>query len=144
MDSSAFRVAQDDEERRSWWGRQLQAPATSGREDVARDPNDEEFAKAGVENQFGGNSRIAAAQNGGVGMLAFGEVGEDLLLHRGESRGAGEETLVSGFKAFDASSAVMAGLRADSYRLRFGSRNSNVKWKVAMKRIAIRTACLAQ
>ena len=66
------------ERRLEWHPAYWTLPATSG--DIRfRDADDEELAKAGIENQFGRHPRIAAAQDGRVGMLAFCEIGEDFL-----------------------------------------------------------------
>ncbi len=57
--------------------------------------HDEQLAEAGVEDQFGRDARIAAAENGRVRTLARGETGQDLLLDGGEARLAAYESLVA-------------------------------------------------
>jgi hypothetical protein len=66
------------------------------RDDVARHTNDEQIAKARVEDQLRWHARIAASKNGRVGMLAAGELREDFLPDRREPRFAAHEALVAG------------------------------------------------
>src|SRR4051812_11705917 len=74
----------------------LQRSEYLGRDHVARDADDEQFAAAGVENQFRRHARIAAAEDGRVWPLAPGERGEHFLLNGWEPRFALEEALVAG------------------------------------------------
>jgi hypothetical protein len=46
-----------------------------------------------------GAARVAATEDHGIGMLAFRQVGEDFLLHRGKARSAGDESLIAGLQA---------------------------------------------
>jgi hypothetical protein len=45
----------------------------------------EQFSKVGVEDQFGRNPRVTAAQDGRERLLAFGEVGKCFLAHSGKT-----------------------------------------------------------
>ena len=66
-----------------------------GGNDVARDADDEELAKVGIEDEFGRNARVAAAEDGGVGALFLGESGEGFLADGGEARFTGDEAFVA-------------------------------------------------
>ena len=99
-DSAAIRVAEHDEKRRVQMpARVLQAPRDFRREDISRDADDEQLAKAGVEDQLGRHPGVAATEDGGIRMLALKEICEDLLLHGGESRGPGDEPFIACFEA---------------------------------------------
>ncbi len=71
-------------------------PITSGEITIARDPDDEQLAETGIENQFGRHARIAAPDDGRVRMLTLGERGEQFLLNGRKPRFATDETLVAG------------------------------------------------
>ena len=89
-------MAEHDEERRVEVAtRVLQAGGDFRRQDISRDADDEQFTEAGIEDQFRRHSGIAATQDRGVGMLPFRELGQDFLLHRGESRSAGDKSFVA-------------------------------------------------
>ena len=97
VDGAAVLMAEHDEEGRAQMNsRVLQRPHHLGRDHIARDPNDEQLAEAGVEDQFRRYPGIAAPKNGRVRPLTPGEGGEDLLLNGREPRFAAHETLVAG------------------------------------------------
>src|SRR6516164_3010520 len=73
----------------------LNAGHDLGGDDVTRDADDEEFTKVGIEDEFGRNARVAAAEDGGVGALFLGESGERFLADGGEARFTGNEALVA-------------------------------------------------
>ena len=103
---AAALVAQHDEQRRvQVHAGVLQRAHDLGRDHVAGHANDEELAEARVEHQLGRHARIAAAEDRGVGLLALGELGEDLLLHGREARLAAHEALVAGASRASASAA---------------------------------------
>ena len=105
-DGTAIRVAEHEEERRLQMAtRVLQASCDFRRNHVSRNADDEQFAEAGSENQLGRNPRIAATQNGRVGMLAFCEIGENFFLRGREMRRPGDESLIARFEAWSASAA---------------------------------------
>jgi len=58
--------------------------------------HDEQFAEAGIENQFGRDTRVAAAENRGARVLALCKVRQDFLLDRREARLAPYEPFVAG------------------------------------------------
>ena len=74
-------------------------PHHLGRDDIARDTNDEQLAETGVEDQFGRHAGIAASEDGRVRALTLGECGEDLLLHGRKARFAADEAVVAGDQA---------------------------------------------
>jgi len=76
--------------------RVLQRSHHLGRDHVARDPNDEQLAEAGVEDQLRRYPGIAAPTDSRVRLLTLREGGEDLLLNGREPRFATDETLVAG------------------------------------------------
>ena len=99
-DCAAICVAEDDEERRlQMAARVLQAPRDFRRYHISRDADDEQLAKAGVEDQLGWHPGVAATEDGGIRMLALKEICEDLLLHGRESRGPGDESFIARFEA---------------------------------------------
>jgi hypothetical protein len=99
-DCAAICVAEDDEERRlQMAARVLQAPRDFRRYHISRDADDEQLAKAGVEDQLGWHPGVAATEDGGIRMLALKEICEDLLLHGGQSRGPGDESFIARFEA---------------------------------------------
>jgi hypothetical protein len=73
----------------------LQRAHDLGRDHVARDAHDEQLAEVRVEQKLGRHARIAAADDGGVGLLLLGELGEDFLLYRREARAPVQEALIS-------------------------------------------------
>ncbi|MBK8120001.1 MAG: hypothetical protein IPK39_13135 [Sulfuritalea sp.] len=58
-----------------------------------------QFAKSGVENEFWRYPAVAAAANRDVGLLPFGKIGQNLLLHGRKARLAIHEAQVAGFQA---------------------------------------------
>ena len=97
VDGAAALMAEHDEQGRAQMhSRVLQRPHHLGRDHIARDPNDEQLAEAGVEDQFRRHPGIAAPEDGRVRALTLGERGEDLLLNGREPRFASDETLVAG------------------------------------------------
>jgi hypothetical protein len=97
IDGAAVLMAEHDEQGRAQMNsRVLQRPHHLGRDHIARDPNDEQLAEAGVEDQFRRHSGIAAPKNGRVRALTLAKGGEDLLLNGREPRFAPDETLVAG------------------------------------------------
>ena len=93
-------VSENDEERRAQMHcRVLERAHHLRRDDVAGHAHDEELAESGVEQELWRHARVAAADDGGVGMLAPGEVGQDLFLHRRKPGLAAEEALVAGDEA---------------------------------------------
>lgn len=89
-------VSEHDEERRAQMhARVLQRAHHFGRDDVAGDAHDEELAEAGIEHQLRRHARVAAAEDGRVGTLALGELGQQLLLHGRETGTTANESLVS-------------------------------------------------
>jgi len=79
--------------------RVLQAPRDFRRYHISRDADDEQLAKAGVEDQLGRHPGVAATEDGGIRMLALKEICEDLLLHGRESRGPGDESFIARFES---------------------------------------------
>ena len=74
LDRAASLVAEDQEERGPEVGAGvLERSGHLGREDVAGQPHDEELAEAGVEEQLRRHARVAAAEDGGVGVLLLRE-----------------------------------------------------------------------
>ena len=73
----------------------LQGSQNGGPEHVARHADDEQFAERGIEHQFRRDSAVAAAEDGGVGLLALGQLGQDVLLHGGEPGLSRQEALVA-------------------------------------------------
>jgi hypothetical protein len=65
---------------------------------VSGDANDEELAEVGIEDQFGRDARIAAAEDSGVGALLAGKVGQSLFADGGEVRLSSEKALVASDK----------------------------------------------
>ena len=88
--------------------------------------------RRGVEDQLRRHPRIAATQDRGVGMLALGEIGEDLLLHRGESRGPGDESFVARFRRSNASSAESVVFSDQPSRTAALPRLRTTGWSVMM------------
>ena len=87
FDGTASLVAEHDEKRRVQVGaRILHAAHDLRRNHVSGDTNDEELAEIGIEDQFGRNARIAASENGRVGLLPFREIGERLFADGGKAR----------------------------------------------------------
>ena len=66
-------------------------PRDLGREDVAGHADHEQFSQAGIENPLGRHPRIAAPEDGRVGSLGPGEVGQRLSPEGGTARLAPEE-----------------------------------------------------
>src|SRR5262245_45430332 len=62
---------------------------------VSSDPYDEEFAEAGVEDQFRRHATVAATKHGGIRMLPLGKVCKDFLLHRRKPRLTTDESVVA-------------------------------------------------
>ena len=100
LDGAAAFVAEDDEERRAQVHRRvLQRAHDFRRNHVARDAHDEELAEVRVEHQLRRHARIAAADDGGVGLLLLRQLGKDFLFHGGKARPAGDEALVAADQA---------------------------------------------
>ena len=119
VDGAAALVAEHDEQRRAQMhSRVLQRPHHLGRDHVARDPNDEQLAEAGVEDQFRRHPGIAAPEDGRVRALALGERGEDLLLNGREARFASDETLVAGDQTRERLVGRVGGRRVHAHRRR--------------------------
>ena len=65
------------------------------RNDIARNANDEQFTEIGVKYQFRWDAGIATPEDGGVGLLASGQVREGLLADGGETRSALKKPLIT-------------------------------------------------
>jgi hypothetical protein len=101
----------------------LEAAHDLGRHNIARDANDEQVAEAPIENQLRRYPRVAAAQDGRVGSLALGEIGENLLGPPRKARLTPQETGVPLHQARErvvrvdrAIIAVVDGHRASAVR----------------------------
>ncbi len=66
------------------------------RNHVARDSDDEQLTESRVEDELWRHTRVAAAENRRVWLLAAGELGEYLLLYSRETRFTAHEALVPG------------------------------------------------
>ena len=66
----------------------LEAAKDFRRNNVARYPNDEQFAELCIKNQFRRYPQVAAAEDGRKRMLALDELGEHLQLGSDETRGS--------------------------------------------------------
>src|SRR5262245_45948216 len=66
---------------------------------VSGHANDEELTKSGVEDQFRRHTRVAAAEESRVRLLALGQVGQDVLLNGGKARLSANESLVTSLEA---------------------------------------------
>jgi hypothetical protein len=110
LDCAAALVAQHDEER----GAQVQRGVLQGTQDrgtqhVAGDADDEQFAEAGIEYQFRRHPAVAAAEDGGVGLLAPGQFRQNFLLHGRKARLAATKRRLPACRRASASSAVCGG-----------------------------------
>ena len=89
-------MTHDDEKRRAQVRtRVLQRAQDLRSEDVAGDAHDEELAEAGVEDQLGRHPAVAAAENGGEGLLAICERLKDFPRCGRKSRAAADEAGVA-------------------------------------------------
>ena len=100
LDRPASLVSKDEKSGvRRWIAAILHRAHHLGRDDVPGHTHDEQLAEAGIENQLGRHARVAAADDGGEGALGFGELGQDLLLHRRKPRFATDEAFVARHEA---------------------------------------------
>src|SRR5262245_2726284 len=76
--------------------RVLQTAGDLRREYVAGDADDEQFAHSGVEDALRRHARIAATENGRIGMLSLGQVGKPFPLEAVAIRLAAAEAFVPG------------------------------------------------
>jgi hypothetical protein len=109
--SAAIRVAKHDEEQRLQMPpRILQTPRDFQREHISCDADNEQLAESGVEDQLGRHARIAATQDGGIGMLPLGKISENFLLHRWKSRRPGDKSRVPCFQALQGVLGTPSGI----------------------------------
>lgn len=100
LDCAAACVAHDDEKRRLKVRRCVLQRAQDRRpEHIACDADDKELAERRIEDKFGRHAAVAAAQDRRIGLLPFGKVGKDLLLHRWKSRPPADEALIARLEA---------------------------------------------
>src|SRR5689334_5969409 len=96
MNGAATLVAEDQEERCTELSRGvLDASHDLRRHHVSRDANDEKLTEPGIENDFGGDARVAAAEDGRVRPLRGGEIRQRLEAELGVSRLSAQESLVA-------------------------------------------------
>src|SRR5258705_8772561 len=74
--------------------RVLQAPRNLWRDAVAGHAHDEELTQARVEKPLGRYARVAATENGRVGSLGPGEIGQRLAPESGAPRLPSEKPLI--------------------------------------------------
>ena len=111
FDGTATFVTEHEKERRAQMSaRVLEASLHLGRHHVSSNADDEEFAKVSIEDQFGWNTGVATSQDGGEGMLSFGEIGECLFANGRKVRFASNKTLIAG----DQSLKCLIGLNIES------------------------------
>jgi hypothetical protein len=77
----------------------LQRSGDRGAEHVARHPDDEQLAEAGIEDELRRHAAVAAAEDGGVGLLPPGQLGQHFLLQPRKVRIAAEEARVAALQA---------------------------------------------